>query len=519
MNLVDYLDRGARIAPDAPCLVSAHGEVLMSHAEFQAMTRQVAVALRTDGVNPGDRVAVLSPNDPLALVSVVGIIRAGAVWTAVNAGGGINETVDFLDLTGCSCLIYHPTLAEKVPALLERLPTIETVVALGPGRSQDPVFHAWLPPAGDVEPEALPSTDDVAALAGTGGTTGRSKAVPLTHRQIVLMSVALNAHLSSDEKPTYICATPMTHAAGVLAFPVLSMGGSVVIHQGVHPEELLNSIQTNKASRLFLPPTALYALLAHPRVREFDYSSLRHFIVGAAPVAPQRLAEAVDVFGPVMTQAFGQTEAPVICTLLTPEQILDASNSSELGRWLTSCGRQSLVARVEIMDEDGNLLGPEEPGEIVIRSGLVFDGYWNDDDASAETRRPGGWHGTGDIGLRDKDGFIYIIDRKKDMIVSGGFNVFPSQIESVIHTVADVGDCAVIGVPDDKWGEAVTAVIEPIPGRTVDVDAVLAICKEQLGPVKTPKSVLIRVLPRSANGKVLKRVLRDEFWADSARKV
>jgi acyl-CoA synthetase (AMP-forming)/AMP-acid ligase II len=174
---------------------------------------------------------------------------------------------------------------------------------------------------------------------------------------------------------------------------------------------------------------------------------------------------------------------------------------------------------VEIMDERGALLGPGERGEIVVRGDLVMDGYYRNAEASAEARRPGGWHGTGDIGFRDRDGFVYIVDRKRDMIVSGGFNVYPSDVERVLWSHPSVLDCAVIGVPDDKWGEAVTAVVELKDGHDVSEEEIIALCKAALGSVQAPKAVLFRSLPRSTNGKVLKRVLRDEFWAGRARMV
>jgi acyl-CoA synthetase (AMP-forming)/AMP-acid ligase II len=333
------------------------------------------------------------------------------------------------------------------------------------------------------------------------------------------MCLAFNAHLPESEPPRYVCATPMTHAAGGVAFPVLAEGGIVIVHPGFNPGDVLESIEHNRATRIFLPPTALYALLAHADARSRDLSSLRTFVLAASPVSPDRLVEAVDVFGPVMAEVFGQSEAPFICTVLSREDIASAAADKSLRRRLLSAGKPSLVATVGIMDDDGNLLPAEAEGEIVVRGGLVYGGYWDNIEASAETVRPGGWHGTGDIGMRDQDGYIYVIDRKKDMIISGGFNVFPSQVENVIHTFDGVLDCAVIGLPDDKWGEVVVAVIEPKVGATIDESAILAACKEQLGSVKAPKRIIVRTLPRSAVGKVLKRSLRDEYWDSAPRQV
>jgi acyl-CoA synthetase (AMP-forming)/AMP-acid ligase II len=515
----DYLDRGFHLAPDAPCMEAPDGTVLMTHRDLHDASVRIAAQLVADGLQVGDRVAIFSPNDPWAFACVVGVLRAGGTWTAVNAASAEDDLVAFLTLAGCSRLIYHAALTERADGLLARLPEVRTAVAIGAGRPGDPSLEDWLPPTGTAftAPETSPSSP--AMLAGTGGTTGVPKAVPLTHKQITVMCLAFNAHLHETEPPRFICAAPMTHAAGGAAFPVLAEGGSVIIHQGVVPADVLESIERNRASRIYLPPTALYALLAHPDAQKRDVSSLQHFLIASSPVSPDRLAEAVRVFGPVLTQVYGQSEAPFICTVLSREDIAAAVADDRLQRRLASCGRSSLVARVEIMADDGTLLGPDEEGEIVVRSPLVFDGYWQNPEATAETRRPGGWHGTGDVGVRDADGYVYVVDRKKDMIITGGFNVYPSEVEKVIHTLPEVNDCAVIGVPDDKWGEAVVAVIEPKPDATVDPDAVLAACKSALGSVKTPKQVILRTLPRSAVGKVLKRELREEFWAGRDRRV
>ena len=518
MILIDTIDRGVRIAPDAPCLVQPDGTVDMTHAEFHRATHRIAAGLIASGIGPGDRVGVLSPNDPRAFAAVVGTIRAGATWVAVNYMASEADTADFLNLTACSALIHHEELASKAAAIVAEVPSLRTTAVIGRAGLDQLSLDDWL--LADSAPVASTGrSEDAVMLTGTGGTTGRPKGVPITSRQMVQMCLAFSAHMHESEPPRYLCATPMTHAAGVMAFPILAEGGAVIVHAGVRAEEIFDSIERNRISRTFLPPTALYALLGHPNVRNHDYSSLRHFAFGAAPIAPERLAEAVDVFGPVMAQVFGQTEAPMLCTYMPPALIAEATADPQRRHRLTSCGLPSLVARVEIMDDDGNLLGPDERGEIVVRGELVFSGYWENPEATAEATRPGGWHGTGDIGLRDKEGFVYIVDRKKDMIISGGFNVFPSEIEAVIHALGSVNDCAVIGLPDEKWGEIVTAVVEPKDGATIDPDLIIAACKEKLGSVKAPKRVFVQELPRSANGKVLKRELRAAFWASAGRAI
>jgi acyl-CoA synthetase (AMP-forming)/AMP-acid ligase II len=217
-----------------------------------------------------------------------------------------------------------------------------------------------------------------------------------------------------------------------------------------------------------------------------------------------------------MTQTFGQAEAPMICTFFGPEEHVAALRDAP--ERLASCGRESLVAHVGIMGDDGHLLGPGEKGEIVVRGALRMSGYYkNPEETAAATKH--GWHATGDVGYKDADGYVYIVDRLRDMIITGGFNVFPSQVEQVIWSLPQVRDCAVIGVPDDKWGEAVTAVVELKDGADLECDEVVAACRERLGSVQAPKSVVFRELPRSPVGKVLKRALRDEFWVQQARSV
>ena len=497
-----------------PCVTDATGATGFTHSEAADLSHRVAVALAAHGIGTGSRVAVYSPNDVDALICVLGIFRAGAIWVALNPKSTISEQADLLNLIECDFLFYHDVFAPQAKDLITRVPQIAGSARFG----GDSGFRQWMAPEGSRAEQTTGGPDDVAMIMGTSGTTGRAKAVPITNRQYLTMSLAFNAHLAEPEPPRYLLATPMTHAAGVSAWPVIAEGGCVIMHDGVDAAEIFASIERHRVTRLFLPPTAIYTLLAHPDVRSTDFGSLRHFIYAAAPMSADKLVESMEVFGPVMTQTFGQAEAPMICTCMTPQDHLEAlQNPAKRGR-LTSCGRPSLVTTVGIMDDAGNLLGPRAQGEIVVRGDLVMRGYWGDD-AATTPPQPGGWHGTGDVGWQDEDGYLYIVDRKRDMIITGGFNVYPSEVERVIWSLPAVLDCAVIGVPDAKWGEAVTAVIELKDHEQLSAEAVITLCRAELGPVKTPKAVLFRPLPRSSNGKVLRRALRDEYWADRARQV
>jgi acyl-CoA synthetase (AMP-forming)/AMP-acid ligase II len=512
-----YLDRGLVVNPDGICVTSADAQVTLTYREATLLSHRIAKSLRNAGIPDDARVAVYSPNNVIAFACVLGVLRAGMTWVALNPLAEVTEFATLLDHVECAFLMYHESRADRARNLLEAVSTIRGSIMFGDDCREE--FERWLAPEGLTRSNVYRGPDAVAMIMGTGGTTGQPKAVPITNRQYLTMSLAFNAHMPEAAPPVYLVAPPMTHAAGLSALPVLAEGGTVVVHDGVVAGEIFDSIERHRVTRMFLPPTAIYGLLADPAVRNVDYSSLRHFIYAAAPMSVDKLIEALDVFGPVMTQTFGQAEAPMICTCMTPAEHVDAAAQNAKRERLGSCGRPSYVAEVALMDDDGQAVGPNERGEIVVRGDLVMKGYYRNAEATDEVRRPGGWHGTGDIGYRDESGFVYIIDRKRDLIISGGFNVYPSDVERVVWSHPAVLDCAVIGVPDEKWGEAVTAVVELKDGMQVEAAELIATCKKALGSVKAPKQVLFRELPRSNNGKVLKRVLRDEYWIGRQRMV
>jgi acyl-CoA synthetase (AMP-forming)/AMP-acid ligase II len=292
-----------------------------------------------------------------------------------------------------------------------------------------------------------------------------------------------------------------------------------VIVEKIDPLELMQAIETHRVTHLFLPPTALYAMLAHPRVREFDYTSLTHFLIAASPVAPEKLAEAIDVFGPCMCQCYGQAEAPMLITFLSHADLVAARDNADLRHRFKSCGKPCSQTRMAIMDPDGNILPRGERGEIVVQGNLVSPGYHRNPGATAEVRKYG-WHHTGDIAYWDDDGYVYIVDRIKDMIITGGFNVFSAEVENAINGHEAVENCAVIGTPDPKWGEAVTAIVMLKPGKAVSADELIRFAKQMLGSVKAPKRIEFwDDMPRSPVGKILKNEIRKTFWGDAERSV
>jgi acyl-CoA synthetase (AMP-forming)/AMP-acid ligase II len=283
---------------------------------------------------------------------------------------------------------------------------------------------------------------------------------------------------------------------------------------------MLELIESERVTTLFLPPTVIYALLAHPELEHTDTSSLRYVISAAAPISPDRMAEGVRKLGPVMCQSYGQTESGFPLTWISPEEVARALADVDQRHLLKSCGRPvRTVAALEAMDAGGRILPPGETGEIVMRGPTAMRKYLDDPDATTQVQAHG-WQHTGDIGYRDADGYVYITDRLRDMIISGGFNVFPFEVEQVLFAHPAVQDCAVIGVPDEKWGEAVKACVQLKPGAEVSAEELIQVCKAELGSMKAPKSVdFLDQLPRSPVGKVLKRELRAPYWTASDRAV
>ncbi|SEB09271.1 long-chain fatty acid--CoA ligase [Variovorax sp. YR216] len=504
MRLTDYLDKGAQLGTDAPCL-TMNGQDL-SYAQVQRISHRVARALQRSGIAPGDKVAVLSGNDANAFACVFGISRAGAVWCPINPRNEAAENSYVLDAFDCTALIFHSAFLPMVEQMRTQLPKLKTLVCLDRACDIAPSCSDWLEGVPD-EPLQVRPPDDVAMIAGTGGTTGRPKGVMLTGRNLETMSALTLMGYPFDGRPVYLALAPLTHAAGVLCLPVMTLGGCIVILPKPDIGDFLAAIEHHRVTHTFLPPTLIYMLLAHEKLAETKLDSLQCFWYGAAPISAARLEEALTKIGPVMAQLFGQTEAPMMISMMHPRDHFRADGSVARER-LSSAGRPGPLVQVAMMDGDGRVLPRGETGEIVVRSSLVMAGYYKDAEATAEASRHG-WHHTGDIGYLDADNFLHIVDRAKDMIISGGFNVYSVEVEQALMQHPDVQDSAVVGLPDDKWGERVVAVLQLRAGKSVDPVDIQAFVKARIGSVKAPKQVEIWPdLPRSKVGKVLKKDVR-----------
>lgn len=520
MQLSDYFDAAVSRYPDREAFVDGDGAIRISFAEAQQFVHAVAHALNADeSLGAGTHIAIYAPNDYRISLLQIAANRAGMVWVSVHTRNAVETNVAVLDYADCDLVFFHSSYESIVPELKAGLPRAKRFICIDRVSEHGEELTAWLAAYRQlVLPAPEVDQDRPAVLQPTGGTTGPSKGALLTNRSLEMSLISVFSALDMGHETRVLAVAPLTHAACFVTLAATVRGGTTVVLPSFDVDKVLEIIASERITHLFLPPTIVYALLSASALDRADTSSLRCIAVGAAPIAPEKLKEAVHRLGPVIYEVYGQSECLFPVVAKQPADYLLASGEFD-EEALRSAGRAVPFARVEIMDDDGNLVGPGVRGEIVVRSAMVMAGYYKKPDDTAAVSAFG-WHHTTDIGIRDARGFITIVDRKKDMIVSGGFNVFPAEIEAVINAHPAVLDCAVVGVPDDKWGEAVKAIVQLKPDQHVTEEQLIDLCKQTLGSVKAPKSVEFwGDLPRSAVGKVLKREIRARFWDGQWRSV
>jgi acyl-CoA synthetase (AMP-forming)/AMP-acid ligase II len=523
MAVSDFFDRGWRSNPNGVAFIA--GDQRFTYQQIGELSCRVANALLERNFSPETKGAVLAANDPLAWACVLGMWRAGLAWVPLNPANPPADTWRLLESFDCEVLFVHEKFLPVLGELRPTLDQLRTVVSLGADADVAERFDAitldrFLGEASSDRPDYFPAPDVVAGIMPTGGTTGAPKGVMNTHRSLSVstMHTMFASPYSPDEPSVNLVAAPMTHTAGILTLPCSARGGTVVVMSRPDPTELLDLIEKHRVTELFLPPTVIYRLLEVPGIETRDFSSLRYLMYGAAPMSTQKLRRAIEVFGPVMFQGYGQTEAPSGIAYLRPEEHFTNGEIADDFR-LSAAGRPAPLVRVEILDDRGSILAPGEVGEICVRGDLVMKGYYKAPEATAQTIVDG-WLHTGDIGMLDPEGFLHITDRKKDMIISGGFNVYPSEVEQVMWSHPAVQECAVIGLPHPEWGETVTAFVELNEGADVTEEQLRVFARERLGGIRAPKHVaIVSELPRSPTGKVLKKDLRTPYWSGHERRI
>jgi len=475
---------------------------------------RLQAAMAASGLRKGQTVAFLSANSAETWCAGVAATGLGLVTTWLHPLGALADHLDVIEDAAANALIVDPRThaargGELSAKAADRLRVVLTMGKADFGRD----LLAAAETIGAARPVDLATADDYATINYTGGTTGKSKGAVRRHRSTAAMVTAVAADFEFPETPRYLAAAPITHVAGTKVTPSFLKGGTVHLMKGFEPEKFLATIEREKINFTLMVPTMIYVTLDHPRLEKTDLSSLELLLYGASPMSPTRLVEGLARIGPVFCQLYGQTECYPVSVLSR------ADHDARRPELFESCGVPVSTCAITLRDEDNNEVKPGEAGEICVRALHAMEQYWKRPEQTAETFK-GGWLHTGDIARADERGYLYIVDRKKDMIVSGGFNVYPREVEDVISSHPDVAMVAVIGVPHEKWGEAVAALVVTKQGARPAPEALMQLVKDRKGGTHAPKQVeFVETLPLTAVGKVDKKVLRAKYWAGRGRLV
>ncbi|MCL6515328.1 AMP-binding protein [Alicyclobacillus sp.] len=478
--------------------------------EVYQSSRRLANGLMRLGLRKGDRVAILLANSLESVEIDFALLLSGLVRVPLNTRLSVAEQRHMIRETEASAILYSAPFLARVEALRAQVPGVRVFGQFG-GEAPDWAVHldTYLKTVPDDEPGVRVGASDLATIQYTSGTTGTLKAA--VHTQETWAAICNNILLSLDirEGDVMLHAAPLTHASGTLVLPHWVRGAANAVLPGFVPSAYLEAVEALRPTTLNLVPTMIVMLLNTPGVERYRFESVRNLLYGASPMPRQALARGLELWGPKFIQYYGQTEAPLILTVLSQaEHVADTETGQ---RRLLSCGRPAAHAEIRIVGEDGQELKTGEIGEIVVRTNQTMTGYWKAPELTAQTLRDG-WIHTRDMGYFDPDGYLYLVDRRSDMIITGGFNVYPREVEDVLYQHEAVAEAAVVGVPDEKWVETIRAFVVLRPGRTATEAELVEFCKQRLASYKKPTSVVfVDDLPKSAVGKVVRRLLR-EGW-------
>ncbi|MEP5936858.1 MAG: fatty acid--CoA ligase [Erythrobacter sp.] len=528
---LDALIEAAKTVTDIVRLRGAHGgdqsaftfgEEAMSFAELDAGSNRAAQALIDAGVTKGDRIAYLGKNHHLYFEVFLGAAKIGAVMTPVNWRLAPPEVVYILDNCEAELVFFGPGFEDVVGKVSASCPRVKQLIGLDAPMDGASDYRAWRDAHPANDPAVPLGAEDEFLQLYTSGTTGRPKGAIMTHGSILASGLS-----KGDDGPTREWQEPIENDVSLVAMPCFHISGTgnglANIVSGTHsivlpeydPTQALELIERYPISKLFLVPAAIQILLNHPRANEVDFSTLRYITYGASPIPLELMKEAMEVLGCGFVQMYGMTETSGTIVALDPKDHLPEGSPK-----MRSVGTALNGVELKILDEAGNSLPAGTIGEIATRSGKNMAGYWRMADASAETIDADGWLRTGDAGYLDEDGYLYIQARVKDMIISGGENIYPAEVENALYAHPQVGDVAVIGIPSEKWGEEVKACVVVKDGADLSEADVIAHAREHIAGYKCPKSVdFIDALPRNPSGKILRKDLRAPYWEGKDRAV
>ena len=511
-----FVRRGAREFPNNVAL-KFEGEAL-TYAQAYERINRLANGLIGLGFKKGERGAVLMDNCSNWVISNFALQKVGAVVVALNARSSMPENEFIINDCELSTLIVADKFREGIESIRPKLPNLKKIIWAGGDKGKDFSFEELIKSSSAKEVVVECAEDELSRISYSSGTTGKPKGVMITQKasKHLVLNMLAGLQLKSDESMLHV--GPLSHASGTYVLPFWVCGGKNVIMAHFDIEDFLKTIQDEKITTLMMVPTMVVRLLNHPSLKKYDLSSLRAIRYGAAPMAEDKIKEAINKFGPILSQGYGQVEAPMTICRLSQEDHVTEGKPEKIKR-LLSVGKPYLDVEVKIVDDDDNEMPTGEIGEIIVRSDHQMLGYWRNEEQTKATLK-NGWVHTRDMGYVDEQGYVFLVDRKGDMIISGGFNIFPREIEELLNTHPAVMEVAVVGVPDEEWGESVKAVVALKPGQQATEQELIDFCKKTLTGYKRPKSIeFLSELPRNNTGKIDKKSIKAKYWEGRTRKI
>ena len=516
MNTTELLMITSAICPDRPAVIFEGKKY--SFSELSERANRLANALLSLGIEKGERVAILQVNCNQYVEAYYAVAKIGAIFVPLNFRAKRDELVHMLNHSESSILFVGQRYLEMVNDMRSELPLIKHYISIDSKQEGMLYYEDMLASVSDEEVFTDIADDDITMLMYTAGTTGLPKGVPLTHNSFTLYLLENVAPADLEIEETNLLTMPLYHVAGVQAMLAATYGGrSLAMMRQFEVNEWLETVQRERANRAMLVPTMLKRVIDHPDFNKYDLSSLKVITYGAAPMPFEVIKKAIELFpGVNFINAFGQTETASTITTLGPEDHIiegtEEEKEKKLGRLTSSIGRPMPDVEMKIIDEQGNDLPPGEVGEIVALGPRVMSGYWKDAEKTAKALTKDGWLRTGDMGYTDEEGYFYLAARADDMIIRGGENISPEEVENALYTHPAVEEAAVIGVPDPEWGQQPRAIVVLKEGEAATADELIEYCRERMSSFKRPRSVVfVDELPRTSTGKVLKRVLREQY--------
>jgi acyl-CoA synthetase (AMP-forming)/AMP-acid ligase II len=511
MRPIDYIDRAAERFGDRPAIMD--GSKSHSYRDVRVQSEAIAAALFHAGVGAHDVVAAYTPNDPRVLFILCGVMRLNAVWVPLSTRRALADCIAYLNHVEATVLFYHSSIAAHTEEIRGAVPSLKLLIAIDGAAGADPSLDDLVRDSPmsvlDLPYDPNVGQPGLVAIFQTGGTTGAPKCVAWSAVAFAQSVEIVHRYFNCGEQPICLNVASFAHGALVFAFALLAAGGTHIVVDGFVPATILATIRRERVTHLLLPPAGVSALLQHPDAKTGDYSSLRCLLVGMGPMPPALLKKAFEVFGRSICTSYGQIEVGAI-TWLDGESVAGGVAGTHPER-LASCGRPVRGVRLAIVNDDDEILPVGSIGEVVVR-GRTVGKYHNDPIATRRARR-NGWHHTGDMGYLDADGYLYLVDRKKDIIKTGGHTVFSAEVEECIRALSGVRDCAVVGQQDELLGEVVSAFVVSEDVK-VGTDDVIQHCRSAIGRIKTPQYVtFVKDLPRTILGKVDKVSLRTQHLA------